>query len=77
VSSGRSLFLSAGCGGCHILEAAGSHGTAGPNLDQAQPDLALALKRIRYGGGGMPAFAGTLTDDQIRQLARFVVNGNR
>ena len=31
---GKTLFL-AKCGGCHTLAAAGSHGTQGPNLDDA------------------------------------------
>ena len=31
---GKTLFL-AKCSGCHTLAAAGSHGTQGPNLDDA------------------------------------------
>jgi cbb3-type cytochrome c oxidase subunit III len=33
-SAGKKLFLDK-CGGCHELADAGSHGTAGPNLDDA------------------------------------------
>jgi len=34
-ANGQKLFTSAGCGGCHVLAAAGSQGTTGPNLDDA------------------------------------------
>jgi mono/diheme cytochrome c family protein len=73
----RSLFLAAGCGGCHTLAAAGSHGTAGTNLDDARPGYGLSLERIRDGRGSMPSFAGSLTAAQIRQLARFVAGATR
>ncbi len=33
--NGQKLFTSSGCGGCHVLAAAGSQGTTGPNLDDA------------------------------------------
>jgi len=34
-ANGQKLFTSVGCGGCHVLAAAGSQGTTGPNLDDA------------------------------------------
>ena len=34
-TSGKALFTSAGCGGCHVLADAGSQGTVGPNLDDS------------------------------------------
>ena len=33
-TKGKQLFQ-AKCGGCHTLDAAGTHGTTGPNLDEA------------------------------------------
>jgi mono/diheme cytochrome c family protein len=72
--SGRSLFLASGCGGCHVLAAAGSTGTAGPNLDETRPGYTLVVRRVTEGGGSMPAFAGSLGDAQIRAIARFVAD---
>jgi mono/diheme cytochrome c family protein len=67
----RGLFTS-NCGSCHVLAAAGSTGTIGPNLDQIMPALERIEEQIRRGGGGMPAFEGQLTDAQIQALARYV-----
>ena len=33
-------FVSLGCASCHTLKAADSHGTRGPNLDDAKPSVA-------------------------------------
>jgi mono/diheme cytochrome c family protein len=67
----QSLFTS-NCGSCHVLEKAGTSGAVGPNLDEAQPTFEEAVRQIRNGGGGMPAFGDQLTDEQIRALARYV-----
>jgi cbb3-type cytochrome c oxidase subunit III len=70
----KSLFTS-NCGSCHTLADAGTSGTIGPNLDQANPSLQKAITQITNGGGGMPPFKGRLTDAQIRALARYVSGG--
>jgi mono/diheme cytochrome c family protein len=67
----QSMFTS-NCGSCHVLEKAGTSGTVGPNLDEAQPTFEEAVQQITNGGGGMPAFGDQLTDEQIRALARYV-----
>ena len=72
-NAGKAVFESAGCVGCHTLAAAGSHGTVGPNLDQAKPPLSLVITRVTKGAGAMPPFAGQLTDQQIANVAAFVV----
>jgi mono/diheme cytochrome c family protein len=71
-SDPKALF-SANCASCHTLSAAGSSGTIGPNLDESSLDAAAVEQQIRAGGGGMPAFEGTLTDEQIQALARYLV----
>jgi sulfite dehydrogenase len=65
-------FASLGCASCHTLDAAGSHGSTGPNLDEARPSVAEAEQQISEGGGGMPAFKDRLSAAEIHALARYV-----
>ena len=67
------MFASAGCGGCHTLEAAGSSGNVGPNLDDAEPDAALTADRVTNGQGAMPAFGDQLSEQQIADVVAYVV----
>ncbi len=72
--AGKTVFLTAGCAACHTLADAGSSGTVGPNLDTAKPALALVLDRVTNGKGGMPPFKGQLKDQQIQDVAAYVVH---
>ena len=72
-AAGEEVYASAGCGGCHALEAAGSSGNVGPDLDESQPDAELVEQRVREGAGAMPAYEGQLTDEQIANVTAFVV----
>jgi cbb3-type cytochrome c oxidase subunit III len=67
------LLFQSNCGSCHVLAAAETQGTVGPNLDQVRPQLQQAIEQITNGGGGMPAFQGQLTEQQIRRIAQYVV----
>jgi mono/diheme cytochrome c family protein len=71
-TAGATVFSSAGCGSCHTLAAAKSSGQVGPNLDAALPGYETVLDKVTNGGGGMPAFGGQLSEQQIRDLAAFV-----
>ncbi len=71
-AAGEAVFASAGCGGCHVLEAAGASGSVGPSLDESQPDAALVVERVTNGFGVMPAF-GDLDEQQIQDVAAYVV----
>jgi mono/diheme cytochrome c family protein len=71
-AAGKQVFASAGCTGCHTLEAAGSSGNVGPNLDQAKPDRDLIHLRVTKGKGAMPPFKGQLSDEQIADVVEFV-----
>ena len=66
------LLFESNCGSCHTLTDAGTTGKIGPNLDQLKPSEAAAEKQITNGGGGMPAFKGQLTPEQIKALAAYV-----
>jgi mono/diheme cytochrome c family protein len=70
--AGASLFGEQGCGSCHTLADAGSTGTTGPNLDEAQPSFDAAFEQIENGGGVMPAYGEQLDDEQIANLAAYV-----
>jgi mono/diheme cytochrome c family protein len=72
-AAGAKIFASAGCGGCHTLSEAHTNGTVGPNLDQAHPTYKLATTRVTFGKGAMPSFKGQLSDQQIADVASYVV----
>jgi cytochrome c553 len=69
--AGKEIFTT-NCGGCHTLSDAGTSGTVGPNLDDAQPDEALVVERVTNGQGAMPPFKGTLSEQQIADVAAYV-----
>ena len=71
-AAGADVFASAGCGSCHALEAAGSSGNVGPNLDESEPDFDLVVDRVTNGQGAMPSFSGQLSEQQIRDVAAYV-----
>ena len=72
-SGGGETDGEANCASCHTLAAAGSSGTVGPNLDDAQPSLELAVDRVTNGQGAMPSFSGQLSEEQIQAVAVYVV----
>ena len=72
-TAGKQVFLgAAACGGCHTLADAGTTGTVGPNLDDAQPDADLVVDRVTNGAGVMPSFADTLSEQEIQNVAAYV-----
>ncbi|MGZ8692633.1 MAG: c-type cytochrome [Gaiellaceae bacterium] len=75
--AGKAVFASAGCVACHTLEAAGSTGQVGPNLDEAKPDAALVVERVTNGKAPMPPFKGQLDEKQIQDVVAFVVDSTQ
>jgi len=73
LAAGEAVFASSGCGGCHTLEAAGSSGAVGPKLDESKPEAALVVERVTNGFGVMPAFGDQLDQQQIQDVAAYVV----
>ncbi len=71
-SQGKKLFTSAGCSGCHTLADASAAGQVGPNLDVMKPMSTQVAAIVAQGGGGMPAFGGRLSSDQIKAVADYV-----
>ena len=72
-AAGKQVFESAGCVACHTLADAGSTGTVGPNLDDAKPPATLVVTRVTEGAGAMPSFKDKLTEQQIQDVAAYVV----
>ncbi|MEX2210677.1 MAG: c-type cytochrome [Gaiellaceae bacterium] len=71
--AGADVYASEGCGSCHVLEAAGSTGTIGPNLDESKPSLELIVDRVTNGASPMPAFKDSLSEQQIQDVAAYVL----
>jgi mono/diheme cytochrome c family protein len=72
--AGKAVFTgSSGCINCHTLADAGATGNVGPNLDQSKPSADLVVDRVTNGSpAGMPSFKGSLTDQQIADVAAYV-----
>jgi cytochrome c6 len=70
---GSSIYTSSSCGGCHVLAAAHSTGTIGPDLDSLKPNYRAVTAQVTNGGGPMPAFKTTLSKQQIADVAAYVV----
>lgn len=70
-ADGAALFTQ-NCAGCHVLTAANSTGTVGPNLDTTTLDVAAMTTQIENGKGAMPGFSGTLSPEEIEAIAEYV-----
>jgi len=68
---GREVFI-ANCGTCHTLSDAGTSGTIGPALDGGGYSVEQVEQQVRSGGGAMPAFEDTLSDEEIGEVAVYV-----
>lgn len=77
LQKGRDLFVNWSCGSCHALSDAGGTGHVGPSFD-GNPNLtkAFIINRITDGQGAMPAFGGQLTDEEIAELASYIVQAS-
>ena len=74
-AAGREVFLTVAqpsCSGCHTLSDAGTSGSIGPNLDAASPSYDKVVERVTDGQGVMPSFAGSLSEQQIQDVAAYV-----
>jgi len=71
--AGKEVFALGGCGSCHTLADAGATGTIGPVLDDSKPPLELVIDRVTNGKPPMPAFGTTFSEQQIQDVAAYVV----
>jgi mono/diheme cytochrome c family protein len=69
-AAGRSIFAD-NCSPCHGPT---GHGGIGPDLTTlpAARDPSVVVHQVTKGGGGMPPFKGSLSPQQIEQVAAFV-----
>ena len=70
--AGKEIYDEQGCGSCHTMEAANSTGTVGPNLDDVAPEFDAIVAQVTNGGGAMPPFKDTLSEQQIKDVSAFV-----
>jgi mono/diheme cytochrome c family protein len=75
IAQGKELFESYACGSCHTLADDGAMGQVGPSLD-GNPNLstALIISRITDGQGAMPPFGDQMSEDEIADLAAYVMH---
>jgi alcohol dehydrogenase (cytochrome c) len=66
---GAAVYTTA-CLACHGEQGEGGHG-GGPTL-QAMSNVAVVLQVVSEGRNAMPSFNGTLTSQQIRDVAAYV-----
>ncbi|HEX6724732.1 MAG TPA: c-type cytochrome [Gaiella sp.] len=66
--AGQQVFAE-NCSGCHGLSGHGANG--GPTL-VGKTDRDAVLAQVQDGGGGMPAFKGSLTEQQIQDVVSYV-----
>ncbi|MEK6278038.1 MAG: c-type cytochrome [Actinomycetota bacterium] len=83
---GAQVFANNGCGGCHILAAANSGGTTGPDLDKVLPGQSAAEIEQSivdpnakvtpgYPSNVMPSnFQQVIPPDQLQQLVKFLLD---
>jgi len=72
---GKTLFTVGAvppCALCHALKDAGTTGAIGPAFDDLQPTPDRVVAALKSGIGAMPSYGGSLSDEQMRALARYV-----
>jgi mono/diheme cytochrome c family protein len=63
---GRAVFARMGCGSCHTLAAAGSHGVIGPSLDEALGNHTRASLQAKI---SRPGLGSVMPQDFARRMS--------
>jgi sulfite dehydrogenase len=64
------------CATCHTLKDAGATGAIGPSFDDLQPAPDRVIAALKSGIGAMPSYRASLSDEQMRALARYVAKAS-
>ena len=70
--AGAEVFATS-CAACHGEDGTGGAGGPGLTSMPKAQEQASAEEQVREGGGGMPPFEGQLSDEEISNVAAFVV----
>ena len=76
---GKTLFTVGAmppCGTCHTLKDAATMGAVGPVLDDLQPTADRVVAALKSGIGMMPSYQSSLSEAQMRALARYVAKAS-
>ena len=76
---GKTLFTVGAnppCSSCHTLKDAGATGAVGPMLDDLQPTADRVLTALKSGIGMMPSYQSSLSEAQMRAVARYVAKAS-
>jgi len=90
-TSGEAVFTSAGCGGCHEFEPAGTDAQVGPSLNAIDPGgqpledfvrESIVDPNAKIAAGYQPSvmpetFESTLSDEQLDALVQYLVEGQQ
>jgi cytochrome c oxidase subunit 2 len=90
-TSGEAVFTSAGCGGCHEFEPAGTDAQVGPSLNTIDPGgqpleefvrESIVDPNAKIASGYQPSvmpetFESTLSDKQLDALVQYLVEGQQ
>jgi hypothetical protein len=73
-TAGKPLYI-AFCGKCHTMQAAGSKGTLGPNLDNDKINFNCVVSAVAQGVGGIQAeyILRFITFNQVYDVAKYVM----
>ena len=78
LAEGRALFIGGAtppCAICHTLKEAGATATSARRSTSFGPTRRVPAA-VREGIGAMPSFAGSLSEAQIRAVARYVAKAS-
>jgi cytochrome c6 len=76
---GKTLFTVGAvppCATCHTLKDAGATGAIGPSFDDLQPAADRVVAALKSGIGAMPSYSASLSEAQMRALARYVAKAS-